>query len=236
MDPTGPLATPPKLTPEQRRRSALPRKAVFTVHQAGAEVQRRFRARLRLAFGLSALLGILAMWLSASLLGARDLALPLLLASAALFLASVAARGRLARAQVAGHLLGMLALGGALGALSPSDGSQLAFLWHPSLLLGGPLLGSALVAWLVRRALPGWLEFLLAGLWLAPAGVALLMFPAGAWVLFGSGGAALLLLFLLQVGIPETLPVHPPTRAVLAAVDSIPLALLGLGRRLTGQA
>ncbi|HOX43430.1 MAG TPA: hypothetical protein PK668_07530 [Myxococcota bacterium] len=224
-------------SPETRRREALPRRPVFTVALAGAEIRRRFRARLRLWFALSVLVGLAPAWLLPLLPAEQGLAgqAPVLLTAGALLALSFAARRRLPRVQLASHLLGLAALGAWVGLGAPRD-AALAYLLHPTLLVGLPLLGAACLPGLVRRDLPGWAEFLLSGLWLALAGLLLAWLPAGEGILAASGAAGILLLFVVQLASQEALPVYTPAEAGRAAADSLPLALLGLGRRLSGQA
>ena len=225
-------------SPEARRREALPRRPVYTVALAGAEVRRRFRARVRLLFALGALLGLLTAWLTGLVAAgqAGPWSGPLLLAAGALLVLTGAARGRLARVQLVSQLLAFVALGAVLGVSAPPGDAAFSFLLHPSLLVGLPLLGSALVPGLLGRELPGWAELLLAAVWWVPAGVALAWLPAGEWILAGSGAAGLLLLFLLQLASQEAPPIYTPAQTARAAADVLPLALLGIGRRLAGRA
>jgi hypothetical protein len=240
-DPTvapAPGRSPPARSPEDRRREALPRRPVFTVALAGAEIRRRFRARQRLGFALAVLLGLGVAWLLPLLPGEQPLAgqAPLLLTAGALLSLSFAARRRLPRVQLVCHLLSLASLGAWLGAGAPRDSGQVAYLLHPTLLIGLPLLGSAVVPGLLRRDLPGWAEFLLAGPWLILAGLLLAWLPAGEGILTVSGATGIALLFLVQLASLESLPVYTPAEAVRASADSLPLAFLGLGRRLLGRA
>ncbi len=234
----------PKDTPEQRRRRALPREAVFTASMAGREVQRRFLIQQRIAFTLAVLLGLAAMWILAlQTAQLREmLRWPLFLAGGGFLALNAAVRTRAVNSrekkkhggrwlQAAAFYLAFIALGGGTGTLSPPGNGLL----NPTVLVGLTLLGVTINTVVFRKERSRFAEFLLGGPWLVAAGVIVFFLPAGEWVLLASGFTAVLLMLMLFLSAGAALQIFKPREPLFAAADVIPLFFLQTWRGWTGQ-
>ncbi len=215
-------------TPEHRRHRLLVAPAVFTVDQAGPDIQRRFLARQRLLFTLLIGAGLGCMLLATLVLErpAPDLLWPLGGGAVFLLLASAFSRLRFRRLQAVFFGLGLLAAGLVVGWTLPVVRDRTALLLNPTIVVGLGLLGCWLNALLWKKPRSAWVEYLLTGPWLA-AGLAVVWFlPAGEWALAGSGLLAVVLVYCLQRAGREAQPLYRPTEVVAAAADVLPLACI----------
>ena len=215
-------------TPEHRRHRQLVAPAVFTVDQAGPDIQRRFLARQRLLFSLLVGAGLGCMLLAGLVFErpAPDLLWPLGGGAVFLLLFSVLSRLRFRRLQVITFGLGLLAAGLVAGWTLPVVRDRTSLLLNPTIVVGLGLLGCWLNALLWRKRRSAWVEHLLTGPWLA-AGLAVAWFlPAGEWALAVSGLLAVVLIYCLQRAGEEARPLYRPAEVAAAAADVLPLACI----------
>jgi hypothetical protein len=227
------------VTPEQKRRLLLVPELVFTVSQAGVEVQRRFLFLQRLLFFLAILVGLGSMWMIPSRLPGLSSNMHWIAFGGALLCFAVTLitrRQYSVTIQTLFFYLGFLGLGAGVGyAFGPNNRMALT---NMSIVVGSAMLGGLVNAAVTRRRAPlPYREFLLTGPWLlAGVAVAFVFFPAGEWALLVSGIAALAILFFIHQATRESLERFTPREALAAAADIIPITVLSTWRRVSGEA
>ncbi|MBN2495642.1 MAG: hypothetical protein JXR96_13695 [Deltaproteobacteria bacterium] len=237
--------TSPAITPQQRRRAALPRKVILTAAMTGQEIRHRFILRQRLVFTALMLLCLAAPF--APLLGQSSVrwgadftsTVFWLLAGLGLTSFALAVFRRRGQTKRWSLLPGWAFCIGGLAALFAPVGDPKALLayWaNPMILAGVSLLGYCLNTWLIRQEIAAWKEFFLTGPWfLGACTVLLFLFPAGEWALGVSGAATLLLLFCMHFGARETVRSYQASEWIWASFDLVPTTLASTVRVLAGK-
>ncbi len=224
------------ITPEQRRRRALPRESVFTVQLAGQDVRRRFLVKQRLFFSFFVFIALATMW-SVFTFGdaatAEIIRLPVFGASAAFLAMATAMRFQHQRWQVLLFFLFIVSLGAALGTLFlPGTWQALS---NPSLLVGLSLAGCTINTLLMKKEFSNSVQLLLAIPWLLTASVVAYFLPAGELVLSLSGLSALVFVTMMLRSAPTAMQIYQPNQSMAAAADVISLNLVSIWQKWTGR-